>query len=140
MEHGLDPALFCALVERERVVHLGGSVTNRHSRSATSTRSKAIDRFGSTSYRTERKDRATSWGLCQVMGQVARELGCKVRSLLELDQLCAPEVGLEYGRQAAQEGHGQQERRCPRRFTQLQRRVRQRTYPDRVLDKVKNYA
>ena len=35
-----------------------------------------------------------SWGLMQVMGAVARELGCK---LPYLTALCRPEVGLDYG-------------------------------------------
>ena len=55
---------------------------------------KSVRRYGVTSYETEREERATSYGLCQVMGQVARELGCTVESLTEL---CNPEVGLEYG-------------------------------------------
>ena len=55
---------------------------------------KSVERWGSTSYETERENRATSFGLCQVMGQVARELGCTARSLTELT---TPEIGLEYG-------------------------------------------
>lgn len=43
---------------------------------------------------TERQARATSWGLMQVMGQVAREMGCKNAFLSEL---CQPEIGLEFG-------------------------------------------
>lgn len=35
-----------------------------------------------------------SWGILQVMGAVARELGCRVPYLTAL---CYPEVGLEYG-------------------------------------------
>lgn len=42
---------------------------------------------------TERRMRATSWGLLQVMGQVAREHGFKGW----LSQLCDPAVGVEYG-------------------------------------------
>ena len=38
--------------------------------------------------------RATSWGLCQVMGQTARELGFVGEFMSEL---CNPEVGMEYG-------------------------------------------
>lgn len=43
---------------------------------------------------TERQARATSWGLCQVMGQVARELGFNHPFL---SMLCDPEIGLTVG-------------------------------------------
>lgn len=43
---------------------------------------------------TEEHDRATSFGLMQVMGQTARELGFDKAFLTEL---CIPEVGIEYG-------------------------------------------
>lgn len=43
---------------------------------------------------TERVMRATSWGLMQIMGQVARELRFAGAFLSEL---CEPAVGLEYG-------------------------------------------
>jgi hypothetical protein len=45
------------------------------------------------STRTEWMNQATSWGLMQVMGTVARELGFKG----ELPKLCLAEIGLEYG-------------------------------------------
>lgn len=43
---------------------------------------------------TERYDRATSWGLMQVMGQTARELGFKGDALPEFVD---PAVGVRYG-------------------------------------------
>ena len=43
---------------------------------------------------TERIAQKTSWGLMQVMGAVARELGFKGRFLSEL---LKPELGIEYG-------------------------------------------
>lgn len=43
--------------------------------------------------RTERIQQATSWGLMQVMGTVARELGWKE----DLPKLCKPENGLKMG-------------------------------------------
>ncbi len=43
---------------------------------------------------TEAQARATSWGLMQVMGQVAREHGFKADFL---SQLCDPGLGLEIG-------------------------------------------
>ncbi len=51
-------------------------------------------RFGCASLETERQARATSWGLMQIMGQVARELGCKEPFL---STLCDAETGLRYG-------------------------------------------
>lgn len=42
---------------------------------------------------TEQTMQSTSWGLMQVMGTVARELGHKGW----LSELCQPEVGLDYG-------------------------------------------
>ena len=49
--------------------------------------------FGA-SHETERTTRACSWGLMQIMGQVAREHGFKGEFLSEL---CAPATGMEYG-------------------------------------------
>lgn len=43
---------------------------------------------------TEARSRAFSWGLMQVMGQCARELGFE---RTYLSALCEPEVGLEFG-------------------------------------------
>ena len=50
--------------------------------------------YGPVSMDTEIVSRATSWGLMQIMGQVARERGCEMAFLSEL---CRPEAGLEYG-------------------------------------------
>lgn len=50
-------------------------------------------RFGA-SMETERVMRATSFGLMQIMGQVAREFGCTFPFLSEL---CLPENGIEFG-------------------------------------------
>lgn len=43
---------------------------------------------------TESVARSISWGLMQVLGQVAREQGFKGEFL---SQLCDPEIGIEYG-------------------------------------------
>lgn len=43
---------------------------------------------------TERSWRATSWGLMQVMGEVAREYGFTAPFL---SMLCVPEIGVAYG-------------------------------------------
>ncbi len=50
--------------------------------------------FGVCSQETEHQARAMSFGLLQIMGEVARELGCK---LPFLSQLCDPATGLEWG-------------------------------------------
>jgi soluble lytic murein transglycosylase-like protein len=50
--------------------------------------------YGAVSMDTEIVSRATSWGLMQVMGQVARERGYEGAFLSEL---CKPEIGIEYG-------------------------------------------
>jgi soluble lytic murein transglycosylase-like protein len=53
------------------------------------------ERFGpGISRETERIQRATSFGLMQVMGQTARELGAKQTFLTEL---CRPEIGIHLG-------------------------------------------
>ena len=43
---------------------------------------------------TEARARATSWGVMQVMGQVAREIGFKGKYLSEL---CDPPIGIYFG-------------------------------------------
>lgn len=45
---------------------------------------------------TEVMQQKTSWGCMQVMGAVARELGCKYPYL---SQLCNPEIGIDLGAQ-----------------------------------------
>jgi len=49
--------------------------------------------FGASN-ETERTTRACSWGLMQIMGQVAREHGYKGEFLSEL---CDPATGMDYG-------------------------------------------
>lgn len=46
------------------------------------------------SLQTEKKSRAFSWGLMQIMGQVARERGFDQPFL---SALCEPEIGIEFG-------------------------------------------
>ncbi len=54
---------------------------------------REVPGFGAASQETELRTRSMSFGLLQIMGQVARELGC---DLPFLSQLCAPEAGLEW--------------------------------------------
>ena len=135
-EHGLDPALFCALVETESGWDTWAARYEPGFKKRYIDPIKSVDRFGTISYVTEREHRSTSFGLCQVMGQVARELGCKVPSLV---QLCDPETGLTYGA-----------KRLKKAMDRKKGDVRQALlnynggsdteYPARVLEKVKNYV
>jgi soluble lytic murein transglycosylase-like protein len=50
--------------------------------------------YGAVTHDTEVVARATSWGLMQVMGQVARERGFEG---IYLSELCNPAAGIEYG-------------------------------------------
>ena len=70
------------------------------------------------------------------MGQVAREMGCKVHSLI---QLCDPQTGLTYGAKRlkkAMDRKGGNVREALLNYNGGS----EATYPDIVLDKVKNYA
>ena len=135
-EHGLDPALFCALVETESGWNHFAARYEPGFKRRYIDPIKSIERFGSTSYATEREHRSTSWGLCQVMGQVARELGCKLPSLV---QLCEPETGLTYG--AKRLGKALDRKKGDVRAALLNYNGgAEPKYPDIVLEKVKNYA
>jgi soluble lytic murein transglycosylase-like protein len=86
-KRGLDPALVCAVIEQESAWQT----------EAIRYEDAFYDRYviplgiGSA---TESRARAFSWGLMQVMGQVAREIGFKGKYLSEL---CVPQVGIEIG-------------------------------------------
>lgn len=89
--HGLDPALVCAVAEQE-------SSWNTF---ALRYEPGFLARYVSPLYTagkinaTEAYARSMSWGLMQVMGQVAREQG--LPDSLSIAQLCDPATGLEYG-------------------------------------------
>ena len=89
-EHGIDPALIRAVIEAES----GGDPTatrfepNWNYHLDYRTHSRLV------SSATERAQQATSWGLMQVMGTVARERGFDGPFLAAL---CAPETGVWYG-------------------------------------------
>ena len=135
-EHGLDPALFCALVETESGWYTWAARYEPGFKKRYIDPIESIERFGSISYATERAQRSTSFGLCQVMGQVARELGCKLPSLV---QMCDPETGLTYGAKRLKKA-------LDRKLGDVREALlnynggSEKTYPDIVLDKVKNYA
>lgn len=84
--HKLDPALVCAVADQE-------SSWNPYAiRYEPAFRSRYVAPLGLP--RTEEVARSISWGLMQVMGQVAREHGFSGKFL---SALCEPEAGLETG-------------------------------------------
>ena len=87
---GLDGALVCAMVEQESSWNRWAIRYEPQFYSRYVTPLIALERLSET----EARARATSWGLLQVMGQVAREHGFSGASLAEL---CDPVCGLELG-------------------------------------------
>jgi len=85
-QHALDPALICAIVEQE-------SAWDPHAiRYEPAFRTRYVAPLGLPP--TEEVARSISWGLMQVMGQVAREHGFTAKSLAAL---CDPATGLAIG-------------------------------------------
>ncbi|HKQ87273.1 MAG TPA: lytic transglycosylase domain-containing protein [Candidatus Acidoferrales bacterium] len=82
----LNPALVCAVIEEE------SSWDTYAIRYEPLFRRRYVRPLKLPS--TEEVARSTSWGLMQVMGQVAREHGFKGRFLSEI---CSPAVGVEVG-------------------------------------------
>jgi soluble lytic murein transglycosylase-like protein len=84
--HALDSALVCAIVEQE-------SAWDAHAiRYEPAFRSRYVAPLGLPP--TEEVARSISWGLMQVMGQVAREHGFDGKFL---STLCDPATGLDIG-------------------------------------------
>ena len=85
-QQALDPALVCAIVEQE-------SAWDPHAiRYEPAFRQRYVARLGLPP--TEEIARSISWGLIQVMGQVAREHNFNAKSLAAL---CDPATALEVG-------------------------------------------
>ena len=84
--HGLDPALVCAVVEQESAWDACAI------RYEPGFRARYVAPLGLPP--TEEIARSISWGLLQVMGQVAREHGFQEKFL---SALCDPATGLEIG-------------------------------------------
>ncbi|MGO9642174.1 MAG: transglycosylase SLT domain-containing protein [Candidatus Acidiferrales bacterium] len=89
--HGLDPALVCAVVEQESAWNTWAVRYEPGFLSRYVAPLYTAGKIGAT----EAYTRAMSWGLMQVMGQVAREEG--LPDATPIPQLCDPAVGLEYG-------------------------------------------
>jgi soluble lytic murein transglycosylase-like protein len=88
--HKLDPALVCAVVEQESDWN---PWSVRYEPGFLARYVAPLFSAGKMSA-TEAYTRSISWGLMQLMGEVARELGCTAPSLAEL---CDPATGLEFG-------------------------------------------
>jgi soluble lytic murein transglycosylase-like protein len=88
--HDLEPALVCAVIEQESAWNPWAV---RYEPAFLSRYVAPLYTAGKLSA-TEAYTRAMSWGLMQVMGQVAREFGFAADSL---PKLCDPATGLELG-------------------------------------------
>ena len=88
--HGLDPALVCAVIEQESAWNTW-AIRYEPAFFAKYVASLYTNNKVSA---TEAYARGISWGLMQVMGQVARENGFTDRFL---SGLCDPPVGIEFG-------------------------------------------
>jgi soluble lytic murein transglycosylase-like protein len=130
--HGLWPELVCAIIEQESdwdrwAVRYEPMFYKRYIVPLT-TKSAGLPE-------SEARMRAISWGLMQVMGQVAREHGFLGNSLA---QMCDPRTGLDIGSRvlaaklAVAEGN-------VRRALLLWNGGGNRDYPDAVLAKTRKY-
>lgn len=95
-KHSLDPSLILAIIEQESGFD---TFAYRYEKGFFKNYIEGMDdeelaTFPPCSRPTEAIMRATSWGLMQVMGQVARERGFRGPFL---SSLCDPLVGIEYG-------------------------------------------
>src|SRR6266404_1351338 len=88
--HGLEPALVCAVIEQESAWNPWAV---RYEPGFLSRYVAPLYTAGKLSA-TETYTRSMSWGLMQVMGQVAREAGFEEASRAEL---CDPFVGVDWG-------------------------------------------
>jgi soluble lytic murein transglycosylase-like protein len=87
--HGLLPKIFCGLVERESAWN---PWSIRYEPGFYEEYVQKMLEAGAVHDETEAHGRAISWGLGQVMGETAREMGFAG----DFAQLCDPEIGLEY--------------------------------------------
>lgn len=88
--HGIEPQLVCAVIEQESAWNPWAV---RYEPGFLSRYVAPLYTAGKLSA-TEAYTRSMSWGLMQVMGQVAREHGFAEPSLAEL---CDPATGVEFG-------------------------------------------
>jgi soluble lytic murein transglycosylase-like protein len=93
--YNLDPALVCALIEEESGWRMDAT------RFEPAFKKRYVDPLGLSE--PEATYRATSWGGCQVMGEVAREFGF----VFDIPTLCDPATGIEWGCKILQHKIGQ---------------------------------
>jgi soluble lytic murein transglycosylase-like protein len=128
VRHRLDPALVCAVIEQE------SSWNSYAIRYEPTFRERYVAVLELAP--TEEIARSTSWGLMQVMGQVAREHGFARQFL---SGLCLPEIGVEIGcavlanKLSAAEGD-------LNAGLLLWNGGGDRSYPSRVLSKLSSYS
>jgi soluble lytic murein transglycosylase-like protein len=89
--HVLDPALVAAIIEQESSWNPWAT---RYEPMFYSHYIQPLLNNGTVQNLTEATMRSTSFGLMQIMGQVAREHGYQGRFLTEL---CDPDIGVDYG-------------------------------------------
>jgi soluble lytic murein transglycosylase-like protein len=131
--HDLDAALVCAVAEQESAWNTWAVRYEPGFLSRYVAPLYTAGKIGAT----EAYTRAMSWGLMQVMGQVAREQG--LPDTTPIPQLCDPATGLEYGcrvlkaKLAAANGDAQ-------RALLLWNGGANKSYPAQVLARVAHYA
>ena len=90
-QYNINPLVIKALIEKESGFDTWASRFESHWRWFVSV--KKFARKNKISFDTEKTLQSTSFGLCQVMGGVARELGFEG----QLTKLCIPSIGIELG-------------------------------------------
>lgn len=126
--HGLDPVLVKAVCDNE------SSWDQWSVRYEPGFYRKYVESLAGVSA-TEKTCRATSYGLMQVMGQVAREFGFAGKWLTEL---CDPVVGVQYGCMKLAD--------CVKKTKSLREALLRYNgggdagYPDRVLSRMEKYS
>lgn len=131
--HGLWPELVCAVIEQES---LWDRWAVRYEPAFYRRYIKPLTARPASLPASEARMRAVSWGLMQVMGQVAREHGFLGSSLA---RLCDPRTGLDVGcrvlaaKLAAAEGN-------VRRALLLWNGGGNRDYPDAILARTHKYV
>ncbi len=98
-EKGIDVRIFTALIQQESgfdpwATRFEPHYYERHLKNKNKTELVGYVPLLIPTFRTECTHRATSWGLCQILGDTARGLGFKGRFL---SQLLQPEVNIGLG-------------------------------------------
>lgn len=131
-EFGLDPSLVCAVIEQESAWQ---PTATRYEPAFFVRYIEPLIHSGQLSDMQEAKDRATSWGLMQLMLQTAREMGFTGPAIALTD----PETGIVWGCRKLQRCF---ERAKNNAHTSLlfYNGGQNLTYADNVLQKIRNYV